>query len=183
MLEPVAHLAELEKARAGAHPEAGAEQQRQPERPPHHAVDGVVHLCDDLDHTLVSPCTQKAKSGQNPPKALPAKFKCSHFSAAGVRRLPGRTHCAQKTMALSFCLRDTAAFPCGLTPSAPAALKRGLLQSARTLPAVHVFFSSSGAQLCAIERLYHILSLCARHFIYRMLLFHLLCRQMNFILV
>ena len=59
----------------------------------------------------------------------------------------------------------------------------GLLQSARSFPAVHVFFSSSGAQLCAIERLYHILSLYARHFVYHTLLFHLLCRQMNFVLV
>ena len=86
--EPVAHFTELEKARAGAHPEAGAEQQRQTKGPPHHTVDGVVHLCDHLDHSLFSPYTQN-KSGQNPPKALPAKFGALSFSAAGARRIPG----------------------------------------------------------------------------------------------
>ena len=86
--EPVAHFTELEKARAGAHPEAGAEQQRQTKGPPYHTVDGVVHLCDHLDHSLFSPYTQN-KSGQNPPKALPAKFGALSFSAAGARRIPG----------------------------------------------------------------------------------------------
>ena len=45
--EPVAHFAELEKARAGAHPEAGAEQQCQTKRPPHHQAEdnaGAGHL-------------------------------------------------------------------------------------------------------------------------------------------
>ena len=73
-------------------------------------------------------------------------------------------------MALSFCLRDTAAFPAALHLRHPL-YKRAFFQSARSFPAVHVFFSSSGAQLCAIERLYHILSLCARHFVYHTLLF------------
>ena len=149
---------------------------------PHTTPLTALFTCVIISTILSFPPIHKTKADRTRQRLCPQNSERSHFPPPGRAAFPAAPHCA-KTMALSFCLRDTAAFPCGLTPSAPAALKRRLLQSARTLPAVHVFFSSSGAQLCAIERLYHILSLCARHFIYHMLLFHLLCRQMNFILV
>ena len=149
---------------------------------PHTTPLTALFTCVIISTILSFPPIHKTKADRTRQRLCPQNSERSHFPQPGRAAFPAAPHCA-KTIALSFCLRDTAAFPCGLTPSAPAALKRGLLQSARTLPAVHVFFSSSGAQLCAIERLYHILSLCARHFVYRMLLFHLLCRQMNFILV
>ena len=93
---------ELEKAGADAEPQAGAEQQCQPEGPPHHAVDGVVHLRDDLDHNSLSPYTQK-QNGQSPPKALPAKSGALSFlSAAGCAVFPAARPCAQKTMLCPF---------------------------------------------------------------------------------
>ena len=54
-----------------------------------------------------------------------------------VRRVPGRTPLCAKDDALSFCLRDTAAFPAALHLRHPL---RGFLQSARIFPfAAHVF--------------------------------------------
>ena len=108
---------ELEKAGADAEPQAGAEQQCQTKRPPHHAIDGIVHLRDHLDHSLFSPYTQN-KNGQNPPKALSAKFGTLSFSAAGARRIPG---CAplRKDDGSVLLPERYSRFPCGLTPSAP----------------------------------------------------------------
>ena len=51
---PVAHPAELEAAGAQCHPQAGAEQQRQPDGPPDDAVDHPVDLRDPLYHTFPS---------------------------------------------------------------------------------------------------------------------------------
>ena len=110
--EPVAHFAELEKARAGAHPEAGAEQQCQTKRPPHHAIDGIVHLRDHLDHSLFPPI-HKTKADRTHQRLCPQNSERSHFPQPGCAAFPAAPHCA-KTMALSFCLRDTAAFPAAL---------------------------------------------------------------------
>ena len=110
--EPVAHFAELEKARAGAHPEAGAEQQCQTKRPPHHAIDGIVHLRDHLDHSLFPLYTKQKRT--EPTKGSARKIRSALiFRSRGAPHFPAAPHCA-KTMALSFCLRDTAAFPAAL---------------------------------------------------------------------
>ena len=64
---PVAHPAELEAAGAQCHPQAGAEQQRQPDGPPDDAVDHPVDLRDPLYHTFPSLYT---KTLWNPRRTL-----------------------------------------------------------------------------------------------------------------
>ena len=143
--EPVAHFAELEKARAGTHPEAGAEQQCQTKRPPHHAIDGIVHLRDHLDHSLFPPI-HKTKADRTHQRLCPQNSERSHFPQPGCAAFPG---CAplRKDDGSVLLPERYSRFPCGLTPSAPT-LQAGLLQSARSFPAVHVF-SVLPAHSCA----------------------------------
>jgi len=171
MLEPVVHLAELEKARAGAHPEAGAEQQRQPERPPHHAVDGVVHLCDDLDHTLVSPCTQKSKKRAEPAKGSARKIQAlSFFRSRGTPFARPHPLCAKDDGSVLLPERYSRL---SLRPYTFGTRSCGLLQSARAHSRARLFRFFYRARLYAIEKLYHILFVYARHQHHFMPVFHL----------
>ena len=118
--EPVAHFAELEKSGAHRHDQAGAEQQRQTRRAPDHSVNCIVDLRDPFQHGKFPPLTQNKKADRTHQRLCLQKFRRIHFPLPGTPH-SRRSPCAYQTMALSFCLRDTAAFPCGLTPSAPAA--------------------------------------------------------------
>ena len=97
-------------------------------------------------------------------RLCPQNSERSHFPQPGCAAFPAAPHCA-KTMALSFCLRDTAAFPAALHLRHP--LLRASPECRAMLPRTSFQFFLC-AQLCAIERLYHILPPCASSFFHLM---------------
>ena len=147
---------------------------------PHTTPLMALFTCVIISTILSFPLYTKQKRTE-PAKGSARKIRSALiFRSRGAPHFPAAPHCA-KTTALSFCLRDTAAFPAALHLRHP--LYKRASPECTVFPRRARLFQFFRRTVVRDRKTIPYSVLVRKTFCISYAVFHLLCRQMNFVLV